>query len=314
MRRIRNLSFDTGLDRPLHLALGMFDGLHLGHQAVIRAAVNSADCEHGVSGVLTFNPHPSRLFNPNNPTRLIQPVELKANVIQSLGVDYFVEQAFTKAFAAIEAHEFLDYLREKCSTLAGLYCGENFRFGKGRAGDVDVLIKQADACGLRVFTAERIKENGIPVSSTRIRAALGDGEMGLVNSMLGYCYFCRSTAIEGRQLGRTIGFPTLNLRWNPECRPRYGVYAVEIRRNTDGNHEGWQPGVANYGLRPTVDHTTEPLLEVHVLEDTDITYGDSVTVRWIAFLRAEQKFESVNTLREQISRDRAHAETLLRKR
>ncbi len=289
--------------RPLHLAIGMFDGVHLGHQSVIEAAIHSARRCGGLAGVLTFAPHPSVLLRPENPTRLLMPPAMKRVVLARLGVDVLIEQNFSREYANIVATEFVSHLRRHLPHLAAVYVGENWRFGRDRAGDVDLLVAEGRKAGLSVYSAPRLNHNGASISSSRIRELLTAGDMAGVNAMLGYTYFCEGVVEHGRELGRTIGFPTLNLAWAPELKPAYGVYAVEV---LDGARTVCR-GVANYGLRPTVTQTTQPLLEVHVLGPSALTYGDAITVNWLHFLRPESKFGSLDELRAQIAKDRQSA-------
>jgi riboflavin kinase/FMN adenylyltransferase len=297
--------------RPLHLAIGMFDGLHRGHRAVIDAAVQAAKAAGALSAALTFWPHPSALFRPAQPTRLIQPPATKARMLGGLGVDAVITQPFTPALAAIEAEEFLPWLARALPRLAAVYVGENFRFGRGRRGDVALLVTTGRALGVRVFGAPRVSLDGAPISSTRIRALLEAGEVGAANALLGYAYFAHGYVVPGKRLGRTIGFPTLNVPWAPELRPRLGVYAVRVAA-APAAADGWQPGVANYGLRPTVETATEPRLEVHVLGPCALGEGDHVKVEWLRFLRPEARFAGLGELRAQIARDRAAAEEFFR--
>lgn len=290
--------------RPLHLAIGMFDGLHLGHQSVIEAAIHSAKRSGGLAGVLTFAPHPSALLRPENPTRLLMPVAMKRAVLARLGVDVLIEQAFTRDYAGIAATDFVPHLRRHLPSLAAVYVGENWRFGRDRAGDVALLVSEAQKAGLAVYSAPRLNHNGAPISSSRLRELLVAGDLVGVNAMLGYTYFTDGVVERGRQLGRTIGFPTLNVAWMPELKPRYGVYAVEV---VTGQQKRPLKGVANYGLRPTVASATQPLLEVHLLESSALTYGDKLTVNWLHFLRPESKFGSLDELRAQIENDRKSA-------
>ncbi|MDP0495714.1 MAG: riboflavin biosynthesis protein RibF [Verrucomicrobiota bacterium JB024] len=304
-----NVTLPAG--RPLHLALGMFDGVHLGHQSVIEAAVSSAARTGGLSGVLTFWPHPSHLFRkPDEATKLFMSLEQKEAFLADMGVDCVIAQEFTPAFATIAAEDFPAYLKLKLPTLAALYVGENFRYGKGRSGTIETLIADCKRLGLHVFSAERLRVDGEPISSTRIRACLAAGEMEQANALLGYPYTTTGRVIPGRQLGRTLGFPTLNIAWEPELAPRYGVYAVRARANVS---EKWIPGVANYGLRPTVEQgTVRPLLEAHMLEPVSWTTGDTLTVQWLHFVRPEQKFSGLDELKAQIAADREAAAAFLR--
>ncbi len=287
--------------RPLHLAIGMFDGVHLGHRAVIDAAVRSARLEGGVSGVLTFWPHPSALFRPENPTRLIQDPATKASVLLGLGVDAVITQPFAKELAAIEAKDFLPWLLKEVPKLAAIYVGENFRFGRGRSGDIGLLVASGRALGVRVFSAPRVELDGDAISSTRIRRLIEDGEIAAANQLLGYPYFAVGAVQGGKRLGRTIGFPTLNLAWSPELRPRLGVYAVVV---SGAKSPRPVPGVANYGLRPTVEQASEPRLETHVLGECAFGEGDLIKVEWRRFIRPEMRFAGLDELRGQIQRDR----------
>jgi riboflavin kinase/FMN adenylyltransferase len=291
--------------RPLHLAIGMFDGLHLGHRAVIDSAVHSARASGALSGVLTFWPHPSALFRPDNPTKLMQPSATKARMLNGLGVDVVITHEFTPQLAAIAAGEFLPWLKQKLPRLAAVYVGENFRFGHHRGGDVALLIASGRKHGVRVFSAPRVNLDGEPISSTRIRAQLEAGDIEAANALLGYTYFAHGIVTPGKKLGRTIGFPTLNIGWSPELRPRLGVYAV---RASGPKSPASLPAVANYGVRPTVEKTTEPKLEVHVLGECPFGEGDSLKVEWLRFLRPEMKFTGVEQLRTQIAQDRLAAE------
>ena len=293
----------AGLSRELHLAIGMFDGVHLGHKVVIESAVSSAQTSAGgISGVLTFDPHPSRLFRPETPTLLILPTELKLALLDALKVDIVICKQFDHAFASISAEDFLADLQKMLPTLKSIYVGENFRFGKMRTGSVSTLIESGNQLGISVFSAERIKCDGEPISSTRIREELEAGEIKKANDLLGYNYHSIGKVIGGEKLGRKIGFPTLNVSWVPECRPKFGVYQVRFRSS---KANPWELGVANYGIRPTVkDISREPLLEVHALAGTNVGEGDTIEVEWLHFIRPEQDFGSIELLKQQIARDR----------
>lgn len=296
------LSSAPAFSRPVHLAIGMFDGVHHGHQAVIDAAVHTAARSGGRAGVLTFDPHPSRLFRPESPTLLIQDPILKMRKLAELKLDFVLIQTFDRDFAAIEAEDFLPLVQRALPTLSAVYVGENFRFGKGRRGDVAALLGYARNLGLRVFSADRVRWNGEPISSTRLREMIERGEVESASELLGYFYESYGTVVGGRKLGRKMGFPTLNFDWSPECRPRSGVYAVRLRPESKAARS--LPAVANYGLRPTVDSgRSVPVLEVHALVPTDMDLGDRAVVEWHTFLRPEMKFESIDALEVQIAND-----------
>lgn len=294
---------------PLHLAIGMFDGVHLGHRAVIEPAVHAARREGGVSAVLTFRPHPTALFRPEHPTRLILDSPSQAELLEGLGVDAVITQRFDRAFAAIRAEDFVGWLKRRLPSLAGIHVGQNFRFGAGRLGDVAVLVAAARPFGVTVFSVPAVRVDGEPVNSTRVRTLLAAGEVAAAAVLLGQPYFARGAVIAGRRLGRQLGFPTLNLAWEPDLRPRFGVYAVDVK---DGRREApagpSAPGVANYGLRPTVEaREPEPRLEVHLFGECRFDTGDEILVEWRRFLRPEMKFASLDALRAQIARDVAAA-------
>jgi riboflavin kinase/FMN adenylyltransferase len=292
---------------PLHLAVGMFDGVHRGHQAVISRAVEAARASGGTAGVLTFWPHPSVVLRPASPTRVMQDPAAKAEVLRQLGVNLILSEPFSAGIADVEAGDFVAWLRARLPGLAGLYVGENFRFGRGRRGEVALLAQTGRAAGITVVVAPPVLWDGAPVSSTRIRALLAAGEMAAVASLLGRPYAARGPVVPGKRLGRTLGFPTLNLIWSPPAGPRFGVYAVRVR----GASGPAQPAVANYGLRPTVEQTTEPRLEVHVFGDCPWTEGEVLSVEWEQFLRPEQAFPDVAALRRQILQDCAAARAAL---
>jgi riboflavin kinase/FMN adenylyltransferase len=290
--------------RPIHAAIGIFDGVHLGHRAVIEAAVQSARHSGGVSIVLTFDPHPSVVLNPANPTRMILDLPAKREKLGQLGLDAIVVQPFTRDFAAITAEDFVPYIKRYLPRLSGIYVGENFRFGRARRGDVAMLVAEGRRHGIAVFSAPRVNLDGEPISSTRIRERILEGDMKGAAALLGYVYTAAGTVVHGKHLGRTIGFPTLNLGWSPDLRPLYGVYAVRVN---GAKSYGWLPAVANYGLRPTVEETQEPRLEIHMLETCPYHAGDPVAVEWVRFLRPEKKFGGIAELRGQIAKDVAEA-------
>jgi riboflavin kinase / FMN adenylyltransferase len=290
--------------RPLHLAIGMFDGVHLGHRAVIDTAIQSARRCGGVAGVLTFWPHPSVLFNPAQPTRLINGPALRARLLADTGVDFVITQPFTTEFAGIEAEGVLPFLKKHLPTLTTVYVGENWRFGKGRRGDIALLVSEGKKHHIAVVSAQRINHNGEPISSTRIRGCLEAGEIEEANALFGYTYFADGVVAPGKRLGRAIGFPTLNIPWEPALRPRFGVYAVRV-----SGPKSPEPiaAVANYGVRPTVEQSDQPRIEAHLLGDCPFGEGDAVRVEWLTFLRPEMKFGNVNELTAQIAQDRQNA-------
>ncbi|MDR2981327.1 MAG: riboflavin biosynthesis protein RibF [Puniceicoccales bacterium] len=306
MKCYESLEKIPALRGPVHLAVGMFDGVHLGHKEVIGGSVASAAQAGGTSGVLTFTPHPSRLFHPENPVPQILSREDKDERIARLGPGFIVHQPFTREFAAQAAKGFLESLRNAIPNLFAIHVGKNFRFGKNRTGDVAWLVEHANRLGLHVLSANDIQADGERISSTRIRGLITEGEMAVANALLGYNYAVHGEVIGGRALGRTLGFPTLNIPWMPELKPRQGVYAV--RAKTKGSD--WFSGVANYGQRPTVENgPVSPLLEVHLLSGGDDVRragfgpGAMMEVELLEFIRPEKKFKGLDELRAQIAKD-----------
>jgi len=295
--------------KSLHLAMGIFDGVHSGHQAVIGSAVTAARQQGGLSGLLTFHPHPSRILRPDEATKLLLPIELKRRLLAQTGLDFIICKPFTLDFASCTAADFLETLREQLPLLKSLHVGANFRFGKNRDGDLSFIEAYARKLGIHVLSVERLRYDGAPISSSRIRIELAEGRIDQVNALLGYRYFSEAPVVSGRQLGRQLGFPTLNLYWAPEALPRFGVYAVQVRVG-DGL---LLPAVANYGLRPTVNTLETPLLEVHLLGDScPFSEGDVLTVEWVHFIRPERKFDSLEALKSQIANDVEAARGLLK--
>jgi riboflavin kinase/FMN adenylyltransferase len=286
----------------------MFDGVHLGHRTVIDAAVQAAKAGGGLSGVLTFHPHPSALFHPENPTRLIMDPATKASLLQRLGVDLVITEPFTLKFASVEAEAFLPGLKEALPGLVAVYVGDDWRFGAKRRGDVALLVAAARGMGMSVFSASPVSLDGQQVSSTRIRALLEAGDIVAANALLGSPYFTEGVVLPGKRLGHRIGYPTLNLELAAELRPRFGVYAARV-----SGPESLKPlaAVANYGTRPTVDAAARPLLETHILGNCPFTTGDSIHVEWLHFLRPEMKFGGTDELRAQIGQDAEQARKLL---
>lgn len=303
------------MDRPIHLAIGMFDGVHIGHQSVIEACINTARNSGGIAAVLTFWPHPSKVLRPEAAVPQIMPLESKLWTLERKHIDCTVVQSFQDSFAELKASDFLSYLKQYMPALSTLFVGENFRFGKGRAGDVNLLRKCAKVEGVHVVSMEQCRYDGEPVSSTRIRNLLQEQRFNEIRFLLGHPYTVRGKTTPGRKVGRSIGFPTLNIDWAPELKPPYGVYAVRLYHCSPGSEcpiAPSMPGVANYGIRPTYDVGTDPVLEVHLLNPAQIDYGTQVAVEWMEYLRPEKKFEDSDALVAQIHEDVQRARNALR--
>jgi len=292
---------------PLHLAIGAFDGVHLGHRAVLRSAREAARADGGVVGVLTYDPHPSKLLRPESSVPLIFTRAQKDDRLTEAGAQLIHHEKFDRTHAGIGAPEFPKWLKQAFPRLKSLHVGSNFQYGRGRAGDGGTLIVHGASAGLAVRLVAAVQLGTETVSSSRIRQCLADGDLALANAMLLRPYEAEGPIIGGRRLGRTLGFPTVNIAWEPELKPAYGVYAVEVIFNGEA-----LPAVANYGLRPTVESgPVTPLLEAHILQGAAPTTGDGVRVRWVRRLRAEQKFAELVALQAQIAKDSAQARQAL---
>jgi riboflavin kinase/FMN adenylyltransferase len=290
----------------------MFDGVHRGHRAVLEFAVKEARPANDLVAALTFPEHPAKFLRPGKEPPLIMDARAKSESLLACGVDCVVMKSFDQSLSGISSQEFPGYLKEKIPSLHGVCVGENFQFGKDRLGNADFLRENGPRSGLKVCVAEGVLEGDRPISSSRIREALAKGEIESANQMLGFPYRVAGQVIPGNRLGRTIGFPTLNLPWFPEARPAYGVYLVEVSflDKAEPVH-----GVANYGLRPTIEEgAAEPLLDIHLLGDGDYSShqpGDSISLSLLRFIRHEKKFDSIDALKTQIARDKAEAEKLV---
>lgn len=301
-------TFSQREGRPLVLAIGMFDGVHRGHQALLNKAVAEARAIRGEAAVLTFWPHPSVFFQVPEPTRLIFSPTLRAQRIFALGMDRIIQLPFEASLASRAAEDFPAWLKAQEPSLTKVFVGENWRFGKGRRGDARLLRELGPPAGFAVETLPRVTWQGEPISSSRIREALRQGDLTGANDLLGAPFEYEAEVVPGRRLGRTLGFPTLNLPWTGDLLPRPGVYAMEVLRG-DGTS---RPAVANLGFRPTVaEGDPEPLLEVHLLATGPAESlpgpGDLVHTTWRAFLRPEQRFANLAELKAQIARDTVEA-------
>lgn len=299
---VNNLENVGTIHQSVHLAIGVFDGLHTGHQQVLNAAKAAARASGGIAAVLSFDPHPSHLFNPDRATKLMLPIQVKLERLQAMGIELIVCQHFDREFASVSAANFLPYLQQQIPSLSSINVGENFRYGSQRLGTVDAMRISGRAMGIQVSGVARALYVGEVISSTRIRKQLEAGAIKTVNSLLGAPYATSGVIVAGKKIGRTLGFPTLNLNWAPSCQPKYGVYAVRFRENS---RCVWQAGVANYGIKPTISASDQnPCLEVHALKQCRYAEGDSICVEWLDFVRAERRFESLDALQAQIAHDK----------
>lgn len=290
----------TRLDAPVHLALGVFDGVHVGHQDVIRYAVEAARESGGMAGVITFEPHPIRVLAPERaPRRILASIDHKAELLSDLGVDFLYVQEFTLNFAKQEARDFIDSLVSHIPDLRSVAVGEDWIFGKARGGNVHRLREWGDELGFAVNAVAPVMVQGERVSSTRIRQAIRDGNLSAAKEMLGRDYTVVGTVERGKQLARQLGYPTANVVAHNEQLPPDGVWSLEA--TIDGKQ---YKAIGNLGRRPTVEtEDARRLLEVHVFDFEGDLYDQVIDAKFLEYIRPEQKFDSVDALKAQIEAD-----------
>ncbi|RWM90199.1 MAG: bifunctional riboflavin kinase/FAD synthetase [Mesorhizobium sp.] len=298
---------------PAHLrggvvAIGNFDGVHRGHQAVLERALAEARRRAAPALVLTFEPHPRKVFRPEIPLFVLTPPPMKARLLSHLGFAALVEQPFTRDFAALSAEAFVTDVLDRNLGITHAVTGFDFHFGKDRQGGPAYLMAAGERHGFGVTLVDAFRDEGAEVvSSSRIRALLCEGAVAEAAGLLGYRFTVESEVIGGQQLGRTLGFPTANMRLSPEATLKEGIYAVRFRRADGTLHDG----VASFGRRPTVDDNGAPLLETFVFGFSGDLYGEICAVSFFGFLRAEVKFDGLEALVAQMKRDEAEARALL---
>jgi len=286
-------------------ALGNFDGVHRGHEVVLRAAHTARP--DAPLAVLTFEPHPRELFRPDDPPFRLTLLPAKAEALGALGVSIVYAMNFDRAFSQLTAEAFVAEVLHAGLGVRHLACGPDFAFGHRRGGDVAFLAAQAEALGIGLSVVPPLADAEGPISSTRIRRHLQEGYPERAAAELGRPWSIRGTVVHGDARGRTIGFPTANIALGRHLEPARGVYAVRARL-PDGSSV---PGVANIGRRPTVTEGAISRLETHLFDFGGDLYGQELDVSLHAFLRAEQRFESFDALRTQIARDAEEARALL---
>jgi riboflavin kinase / FMN adenylyltransferase len=292
------------------VALGNFDGVHRGHQALLADAGRQAKALGAPLVALTFEPHPRGFFVPDTgPFRLTLP-PAKTRLLAQYGVQAVLAQRFDAAFAALSADAFIEDVLLKGLTARHVVCGYDFTFGARRGGNVERLRAEAKARGFGVTVLEPVMREGEIYSSTRIREALRAGMAGEAAELLGHPWEIEGTVELGDQRGRTIGFPTANVALGKHLRPRFGVYAVRVL--IDGQEsQGWRDAVANLGRRPTFGKLQENF-EVHLFDFAGDLYGKTLRVALVDFIRPEMKFAGLDQLKAQIAADGDAAREVLK--
>jgi riboflavin kinase/FMN adenylyltransferase len=306
MKVFHSLSELSEIPGPLCVAIGVFDGVHLGHQSLIRRAMQEAERLGGSAVVLTFHPHPARVLRPDSAPHLLTSTPHKLRLIEELGCQFLLQIKFDAAFAAQPPEVFIEALTRSAPSLRMVCVGHNWAFGKGRAGNVALLAALGEKFGFETLEIEPVEIDGELVSSTRIRKAVEVGDFDTARRFLGRDYTILGTVEPGAGRGRGIGFPTANLSAQNERFPPNGVYAVRVLMDSR-----WFEGVANVGVRPTVANALDRVLEVHIFDFSGDRYGHDLEVKFERFLRPERKFSSIEELRAQIARDAALAREIL---
>ena len=289
--------------RPTVLTLGVFDGLHLGHQLIMKTVVERARASGAVPTVITFEPHPRAVLHPESAPPLLQTLDQKIEAMGVLGIEQTIMVHFDKAFSQIRAEDFLRDTVVNRLQAKEVYLGRGFFFGHNREGNIELLRSVSERLGFFADEVPEVRLRGKRIGSSRIRERLVAGRVNLARRMLGRPYGVEGPVVCGASRGQRIGFPTANIHPHNRVIPRGGVYVTATL--LEGQ---WRRSVTNIGTRPTFDEGTESSIETHVLNWSGDLYGDVVRVRFLHRLRAEKKFGSIDELKEQIKRDVSRAE------
>jgi riboflavin kinase/FMN adenylyltransferase len=302
---IRDTTPPAAIPRGTVVAMGNFDGVHLGHRAVIAAALEMGRQHDSPALALTFEPHPRRFFNPNSPQFRLSDETAKLRLLAGTGLAGAVVMTFDRTRAATSAQDFIHHDLVGRLGISGIVVGYDFHFGKGRAGSPRLLVGQAPRLGIEVDVQPHVDVEGRPVSSSAIRMALAEGHVEAATRMLGAPWFVAGEVIHGEKRGRDLGYPTANIRLDENCGLKHGIYAVRV-----GHGAQRLDGVASFGRRPTFDNGA-PLLEVFLFDFAGELYGTMLDVAFIGFIREELRFDSVAALIRQMDADSANARAVL---
>ena len=284
--------------RPIVLTLGVFDGLHLGHQKIMATVVEQAVAINAVPTAITFDPHPRAVLQPENAPPLLQTLDQRLNALEVLGIEQTIIIRFNRDFASNSAEEFLrDIVFERLQARE-IYLGKGFAFGRNRSGNIDLLRKLSAELGFFADEVDEVTLRGNRISSSRIRQLLSEGKVNLARAMLGRPYGVEGRVVRGNQRGRTIGFPTANLQTVNRVVPRSGVYVTATLIEN-----AWRRSITNVGVRPTFENQAEPTIETYVIDWEGDLYGDVSRVRFLHRIRDERKFGGIEELKTQIARD-----------
>ncbi|WP_289663696.1 bifunctional riboflavin kinase/FAD synthetase [Flavobacterium panacagri] len=285
------------------LTLGTFDGVHIGHKKILERITQNTENGKYESLVLTFFPHPRMVLQEKSEIRLLNTISEKTELLEATGIENLIVHPFNESFSRLTAEEFVHTILVDKFQIQKIIIGHDHRFGRNRTANIDDLIAFGEAYGFEVeqISAEEIQD--VSVSSTKIRKALNEGNMALANEYLGYQYFLSGTVVKGKQLGRTIGFPTANIHIEEDYKliPKIGVYVVRAVVNNQIVY-----GMMNIGYNPTVNGDRQTI-EVHLFDFDEDIYDQNIKVSLLRYIREEQKFGSVDALKAQLNQDRNEA-------
>tara|TARA_B100000212_G_scaffold274558_1_gene214061 strand:+ start:404 stop:1333 length:930 start_codon:yes stop_codon:yes gene_type:complete len=288
-------------------ALGNFDGVHLGHKEVISKVIDISNSKNIPSGVLIFNPHPKNYFNPKLDDFILSDINTRSYLLEKTDLDFLGILKFDNFMSNLSPREFVKKIIKNRVGASHLIVGYNFKFGKNREGDVEILSKICSEFNIDLTIIKQIKNMELTISSSKIREAIEELDFEKVKRIIGDYWKIVGEVKEGDKRGREIGFPTANIMMNNLIKPDFGVYAVRVEYNNNTFN-----GIANFGVRPTFDKTKSfPILEVHLFNFSDNLYGKEIVISFVDFIRKEKKFNGLESLKSQIQLDINIAKDLL---
>lgn len=298
---------NANIQKPTVLTLGVFDGLHLGHQRIMQTVVERAKAVDAAATAITFDPHPRAVLYPESAPPLLQTLDQRLANFEVLGIDQAIVVAFDREFASQPAEDFLRDIVHDRLHAKEVYLGKGFAFGKDRGGNIDLLRKMSEELGFIADEVPEVTLRGQRISSSKIRGLLDLGRVNLVRRMLGRPYGVEGVIIRGNRRGHTIGFPTANLKPHNRVTPKFGVYATATL--LDGV---WRKSITNIGVRPTFETSVEPSIETYIFDFDRDLYGDVLRVRFLHRIRDERKFNGIEELKTQIEKDIRRAQNYFR--
>jgi riboflavin kinase/FMN adenylyltransferase len=293
---------NANISRPTVLTLGVFDGLHLGHQRIMQTVVERAAETGAAATVLTFDPHPRAVLHPESAPPLLQTLDQRLAAFEVLGIEQAIVIRFNKEFAGQDAETFLRETIAERLHAKEVYLGKGFAFGKNRGGNIELLREMSRDLGFYADEVAEVRLRDQRISSSKIRELLAEGKVNKARKMLGRPYGVEGVIVRGDRRGHTIGFPTANLHPHNRVIPKFGVYATATLIS-----DQWRRGITNVGVRPTFETDTDPSIETYIFDFDKELYGDVLRVRFLHRIRDERKFGGIDELRAQIEKDTRRA-------